>query len=171
MSKIAPGELWLTQLDHGRLFKLNGGHPPEPLTDVLDSAELIESTHVRADVVTLYSQVLVTQDDGEQHKLTLCYPDDAEPHAGFISVLSPVGAGLLGDGLHHGDVACWPAGTPTGHRIDNRSDAPLRYLVIGTRRVTDTIHYPDHDLITHKDGPHRRYTHADGRPRSKGDAK
>ena len=96
MSNIAPGELWLTKLDHGRLFKLNGGHPPDQLTDVLDSAEIIESTHVRPDVVTLYSQVLVTQDDGEQHKLTLCYPDDAEPHAGFISVLSPVGLALLG---------------------------------------------------------------------------
>ena len=96
MSNIAPGELWLTKLDHSRLFKLTGGRPPAALTDVLDSAELIESTHVRADVVTLYSQVLVTQDDGEQHKLTLCYPDDAEPSAGFISVLSPVGLALLG---------------------------------------------------------------------------
>lgn len=96
MSNIAPGELWLTKLDHGRLFKLNGGHPPEPLTDVLDSAEIIESAQVRPDVVTLYSQVLVKQDDGEQRKLTLCYPDDAEPTAGFISVLSPVGLALLG---------------------------------------------------------------------------
>jgi regulator of nucleoside diphosphate kinase len=96
MSNIAPGELWLTKLDHGRLFKLNGGHPPEPLTEVLDSAEIIESIQVRPDVVTLYSQVLVTRDDGEQRKLTLCYPDDAEPNAGFISVLSPVGLALLG---------------------------------------------------------------------------
>jgi len=96
MSNISPGELWLTKLDHGRLFKLNGGHPPEPLADVLDTAEIIESAEVRPDVVTLYSQVLVTQDDGEQRKLTLCYPDDAEPNAGFISVLSPVGLALLG---------------------------------------------------------------------------
>ena len=96
MSKIAPGELWLTKLDHGRLFKLNGGHPPDQLTDVLDSAEIIDSAHVRPDVVTLYAQVLVTQEDGTQRKLTLCYPDDAEPNAGFISVLSPVGLALLG---------------------------------------------------------------------------
>lgn len=96
MSNIPPGELWLTKLDHGRLFKLNGGHPPEPLADVLDTAEIIESAEVRPDVVTLYSQVLVTQVDGEQRKLTLCYPDDAEPNAGFISVLSPVGLALLG---------------------------------------------------------------------------
>ena len=118
MSNIAPGELWLTQLDHGRLFKLNGGHPPEPLTDLLDSAELIDSAHVRPDVVTLYSQVLVTQDDGEQRKLTLCYPDDAEPGAGFISVLSPVGLALLGRCV--GAQVSWtlPSGKQRLLRID-----------------------------------------------------
>ena len=96
MSNIPPGELWLTKLDHGRLFKLNGGHPPERLTEVLDTADIIDSAQVRPDVVTLYSQVRVTQDDGERRTLTLCYPDDAEPNAGFISVLSPVGLALLG---------------------------------------------------------------------------
>ncbi|MDP3520711.1 MAG: GreA/GreB family elongation factor [Hydrogenophaga sp.] len=118
MSNIAPGELWLTKLDHGRLFKLNGGHPPEPLTDVLDSAELIDSAQVRPDVVTLYSQVLVTQDDGEQRQLTLCYPDDAEPSAGFISVLSPVGLALLGRRV--GAQASWtmPSGKQRRLTID-----------------------------------------------------
>jgi uncharacterized cupin superfamily protein len=69
-----------------------------------------------------------------------------------------------------GDCAAWPAAVPVGHCLENRGQVPARYLVIGSRRRTDTIHYPDHDLITHKDGPHRRYTHADGRPRSNGDA-
>jgi len=61
-----------------------------------------------------------------------------------------------------GDAACWPAGMPVGHRIDNRSDRPVRYLVIGTRQAQDIIHYTDHDLITIKDGPHRRYLRRDG---------
>lgn len=64
--------------------------------------------------------------------------------------------------LRAGDTACWPAGTPIGHRIANRSNAPLRYLVIGTRHQRDVIHYTDHDLITHKDGPARRYLRRDG---------
>lgn len=68
-----------------------------------------------------------------------------------------------------GDVAAWPAGQPAGHRLDNRSDQPARYLVIGTRRAHDRIHYTDHDLITEKDGPARRYLHRDGTPY--GDAK
>jgi uncharacterized cupin superfamily protein len=66
--------------------------------------------------------------------------------------------------LSPGDVACWPKGTPVGHRIDNRSDQPLCYLVIGTRLPRDTIHYTDHDLITLKDGPARTYLHRDGSP-------
>ena len=70
--------------------------------------------------------------------------------------------------LTAGDCAAWPAGLPIGHRLENRSAAETRYLVIGTRNHADTIHYPDHDLITHKEGAARRYMHADGRPRSGG---
>lgn len=64
--------------------------------------------------------------------------------------------------LRAGDAACWPAGIPVGHRLDNRSAAPASYLVIGTRHQRDVIHYTDHDLITHKDGPARRYLRRDG---------
>ncbi|MDZ4095452.1 MAG: cupin domain-containing protein [Paracoccaceae bacterium] len=70
-----------------------------------------------------------------------------------------------------GDCAAWPAGHPVGHCLENRSGAEARYLVIGTRNRIDTFHYPDHDLITHKDGTARRYTHADGTPRTAGDRK
>ena len=97
MSTVSHGGLWLTELDHGRLFKLASGHPPACLVDLLDSAEIVPSTELRPDAVSLYSQVLVREDDtGAQRKLTLCYPHEAEPHAGFISVLSPVGLALLG---------------------------------------------------------------------------
>lgn len=66
--------------------------------------------------------------------------------------------------LREGDVACWPAGHPVGHRLDNRSAEPARYLVIGTRLMRDRVHYTDHDLITEKDGAARRYLHRDGTP-------
>lgn len=71
--------------------------------------------------------------------------------------------------LRAGDVACWPAGHPVGHRLDNRSDAPARYLVIGSRRPRDRIHCTDYDLITEKDGPARRYLRRDGTPHHAGD--
>lgn len=64
--------------------------------------------------------------------------------------------------LQSGDCACWPAGRPSGHRLDNRSAAPASYLVIGTRADNDIVHYSDHDLITHKFGEARRYLRRDG---------
>ena len=64
--------------------------------------------------------------------------------------------------LGPGDCASWPAGTAIGHRLDNRSDLPVRYLVVGTRLERDVIHYTDHDLVTHKAGPARRYLRRDG---------
>ena len=71
--------------------------------------------------------------------------------------------------LRPGDAAAWPAGLAVGHRLDNRSTAPARYLVIGTRSQRDRIHYTDHDLITEKDGATRRYLHRDGTPHRKGE--
>lgn len=71
--------------------------------------------------------------------------------------------------LTPGDAVCWPAGSGIGHKLTNRSDAPVRYLVIGTRHMQDVIHYSDHDLITHKDGQARRYLRRDGSAYPNGD--
>jgi len=66
---------------------------------------------VPPDVVTMYSQVLLLdRASGERNKVTLCYPADAEPAEGFVSVLSPLGWSLLG--LRAGQVARWS--TPSG---------------------------------------------------------
>ncbi|MEM7711898.1 MAG: cupin domain-containing protein, partial [Pseudomonadota bacterium] len=64
--------------------------------------------------------------------------------------------------LKPGDCACWKANSPVGHCLINRSDAPVRYLVIGTRNEHDVITYVDHDLITYKSGSERRYVRRDG---------
>lgn len=73
--------------------------------------------------------------------------------------------------LSPGDMVCWPAGQTSGHQMENRSAGEGIYLTLGTRLPRNIIHYPDHDLITHKDGTTRRYTHADGRARSAGERK
>ena len=67
--------------------------------------------------------------------------------------------------LGPGAVVCWPAGHGVGHCLKNLGTGVACYLVIGTRHDRDVIHYPDHDLVTHKDGKARAYFHADGRPR------
>ncbi len=63
--------------------------------------------------------------------------------------------------LHAGEAAGWPAGHPVGHCLENRSATDAVYLTIGTRSLADRIHYPDHGLVTDKDGPARRHTRHD----------
>jgi regulator of nucleoside diphosphate kinase len=106
----------LTELDHVRISKLLQRPGPSADTlnrveDLIHSAELVSSYKVPANVVTMYSQVLIADGQtGQQRKLTVCYPHDADAEAGFVSVLSPVGAGLLG--LKKGRTASWR--TPDG---------------------------------------------------------
>jgi uncharacterized cupin superfamily protein len=60
------------------------------------------------------------------------------------------------------------AGDPVGHFLENRSAAPTRYLVVGTRAPLDTITYPDHDRVCHRDRslPDDIWTDGAGRPAS-----
>lgn len=106
----------LTVLDHVRLAGLlrrgarQAHAPSSTLVDLIDAADLVPSREVDPDVVTMYTQVLVADADGTRRKLTLCYPSDAEPESGFVSVMSPVGAALLGQRV--GGTARWT--TPGG---------------------------------------------------------
>jgi regulator of nucleoside diphosphate kinase len=112
-------ERTLTELDHVRLLNLarrerhsdGSPLPRQTIEHVLDACAIVPSRRIPPDVVTMYSQVML-QDlvTGVRSKLTLCYPADAEPAAGFVSVMSPVGASLLGQTV--GSVARWssPAG-------------------------------------------------------------
>lgn len=71
--------------------------------------------------------------------------------------------------LHPGDAACWRAGDPVAHCMENRSDAPARYVVIGTRATRDTVTYPNHDrmLIHDRTADTRTYQTLDGQPAGK----
>lgn len=116
MNHASLGERTLTELDHVRLCGLlrrAEADADSPLHECLASADLVPSREVGPDVVTLYSQLLLADAaDGTRRKLTLVYPADAEPEAGFVSVLSPVGTALLGRRV--GSTASWV--TPDGRR-------------------------------------------------------
>ncbi|MGY4830786.1 GreA/GreB family elongation factor [Sphaerotilaceae bacterium SBD11-9] len=112
-------ERTLTELDHVRLLNLlrrdaHGDGPSAPqqaMADMLEACTIVASRAVAPDIVTMYSQVLLQDSETHQRNtLTLCYPADAEPAMGFVSVLSPVGSALLG--LRVGGMARWP--TPAG---------------------------------------------------------
>lgn len=100
------GERTLTELDFVRLEKLTDHALPAALAELLDAADVLPSREMPADVVTMNSQVEIEDPSTRQRqKITVCYPGDAQPGAGFVSVLSPVGIGLLG--VKSGTLAKW----------------------------------------------------------------
>lgn len=106
MHTTLSGQRLLTELDFTRLSKLNRGQLPEDLAEDLNSADLVVSQDIAADIVTMNSQVEIIHDGSAlRQKFTLCYPANADAGRGLISVLSPVGAALLGRRV--GDTACW----------------------------------------------------------------
>ncbi len=118
----------LTELDHVRLTHLlqrEAGLPTPMLREIgelLDLADVVPSREVAPQVVTMYSQVTLRDLQLDTlSQLTLCYPADADPAAGLVSVLSPVGRALLG--LHVGAVARWQ--TPAGQEQTARIEAVL----------------------------------------------
>ena len=111
MHKTAHAGRTLTQLDFARLNKPDLGPLPDALDEALAFADLVDSREVPPDVVTMNSQFIIRMtDSGQQREITLCYPADAAPAAGRVSVYSPVGAALLG--LRVGERARWS--TPNG---------------------------------------------------------
>ncbi|MEO8249362.1 MAG: GreA/GreB family elongation factor [Burkholderiales bacterium] len=80
--------------------------PVLPTGKLRDFVAVVSPRHVPHDVVTMYSQVVVRHVGTDwRETLTLCYPPDANPAAGFVSILSPAGWSLLG--LAVGAVARW----------------------------------------------------------------
>jgi regulator of nucleoside diphosphate kinase len=109
-------ERTLTELDYTRVSGLLSGsgaaptRSAQPMQEMLDSSALVPSTSVPPTVVTMYSRVLLAEPwNGNQFEVISCYPPDADPSIGRVSVLSPAGAALLG--LRAGAVARWRATT------------------------------------------------------------
>jgi len=66
--------------------------------------------------------------------------------------------------IHPGDACCWPAGVANGHHVVNRSGAPCSYLVVGTRKQDDVVHYSTIDKILIRENGARRLIRRDGSP-------
>lgn len=124
-----PIERTLTHHDHVRLARLLAHQPAtsgaEALQDLIEGSDLVAAASVPPTVVTMNTQVLVLPESGPPCRLTVCYPEDARPAEGFVSVLSPVGASLLG--LRVGETARW------------RSEAGMA----GTARILSVLFQPE----------------------------
>lgn len=68
--------------------------------------------------------------------------------------------------LSAGDAATFKAGVAVGHSLENRSGAPTRCLVVGTRAPVDRITYTDHDRVCLRDRslPDDLWTDGAGKP-------
>ncbi|MBP1597258.1 MAG: GreA/GreB family elongation factor [Acidobacteria bacterium] len=84
----------------------------ERLEEELDRAVLVTSKNVPSDVITMNSEVVISDlDTGKEMTYRLVFPGDADIEQGKISILAPIGTALIG--FRTGDIVKWkvPAGT------------------------------------------------------------
>jgi regulator of nucleoside diphosphate kinase len=120
--------LIVTEADFANL-SLIGAHA-RLLQRLLERATVVSSDAVPADVVTMNTQVVLSDDAaGERRIVRVVYPADADAARDFVSVLEPLGTALLG-------------GSP-GQVIEYRSGARRRCL-----RIEKLVYQPEHSLRT-----------------------
>ncbi|MFN4096622.1 MAG: nucleoside diphosphate kinase regulator [Sphingomonas sp.] len=79
----------------------------EGLLDEIDRATICRRSDIPSDVVTMGSDVtFVDAKSGAERTVRLVYPGDADISTGRISILTPIGAGLIG--LSVGQSINWP---------------------------------------------------------------
>lgn len=107
--------------DHERLTDLATAsleRLPEVATELLDEmdrARIVSDDSVPANVVRMGSTVTFRSDDGRERTETLVYPIDEDSDAHRISVMTPVGAALIG--LAEGQSISWTARDGRSHRL------------------------------------------------------
>nr|WP_047169548.1 nucleoside diphosphate kinase regulator [Sphingomonas sp. Y57] len=85
----------------------------ELLLEEIERATLYPAARIPSDVVTMLSHVeFVDEANGTSRTVQLVYPKDADIDAGRVSILTLVGAGLIG--LREGQSILWPG--RDGHR-------------------------------------------------------
>lgn len=79
----------------------------EQLLDEIGRANIHAVDSIPADVVTMHSTVeFIDEASGADRTIKLVYPRDADIAAGRVSILTPIGAGLIG--LRTGQSILWP---------------------------------------------------------------
>jgi regulator of nucleoside diphosphate kinase len=100
--------------EHERLSKLAAGvmgrlpHVGQFLMEELDRAEIVERGAIPSTVATMNARVEFRDDEtGRSRSVLLVYPGEQDIDAGRISILTPVGAALIG--LSEGQSIAWEA--------------------------------------------------------------
>jgi regulator of nucleoside diphosphate kinase len=106
-------DIYVTEIDKARLESLiafEQGAAVVELEHEIERAIVVEPQHVAHNVVTMNSRV-VLQVDQDQAQVELVYPQDADDRSGKLSILSDVGAAILG--YQEGDAFDWRVGDRT----------------------------------------------------------
>ncbi len=121
MNTLQISPIYITHRDKRRLEKLIEKLERDPmnrdnltsLVTELDRAKTVRSKDMPRNVVTMNSRVAVVDlDTSERLALTLVFPEDADVEKNKISVLAPIGSGILG--YRVGDEFEWEV--PEGKR-------------------------------------------------------
>src|SRR5882757_2193012 len=87
----------------------------QELLDEMERAKVVDATAVPTDVVRMGSTVTFKADDSQTRTLKLVYPADESLDDHRISVMTPVGAALIG--LAVGQSISWVARDGKNHRL------------------------------------------------------
>jgi regulator of nucleoside diphosphate kinase len=94
------------------------------LLDELERAEIVADAELPPTVVGMYSEIEFRNDEsGEVRTVTLVYPGEQDIAAGRVSIMTPVGAALIG--LAEGDSIRW----------DTRDGKSKRLTVLRVRQT------------------------------------
>jgi len=120
----------LTRTDSDRLGKLaesfadRSREVAEPLLLELERARIVEDGRIADGTVRMGSTVRFTSDLGEDRRVTLVFPGEADIAQGKISILTPIGVALIG--LSAGQSIDWTARDGRTHRLTVEAvDAPV----------------------------------------------
>jgi len=109
MNKLPP--IQLTFDVYVAISKLLESAPDDKITDHLfneiDRATLVPDAHLPNNIVSINSTVTFTvQSTGKSFTYRLVYPQDLDNSENQLSILSPVGAALIG--MQQGQAIYWP---------------------------------------------------------------
>lgn len=136
-TSVQPAPIHITEQDKASLEKMidkikRSGEKRDSLDSLvaeLDRATVVDAMQISRNVVTMNSRVsIIDADTSEMLKFTLVFPEDADAEENKISVLSPIGSGMLGYTV--GDDFEWavPAGIRkfTIAKVDHQPEAASR---------------------------------------------
>lgn len=140
----------LTRLANDALERLPA--VAEELLTELDRAKLVSDRAVPANVVRMGSHVVFRAEDGPERQVELVYPGKADISEGRVSIMTPIGAALIG--LAEGQSIAWTARDGKAHRLTvlkvdppgtAREDAGITYLRMADVRAITGRDRPDDD--------------------------